>query len=99
MAAEFYERNPQARDLGNKPSPSRLLDGKSREWILRNAFSRMQNMRRYRGSSLWSWIGDVTGYGSGYSWQVCIEMGWDPDMRITPNAKLPRREDSAGEKS
>lgn len=88
---DFYERNPQARDLGNRPSPSRLLDGKSREYILRNVFARMKTIRAYRGMSLWSWVGDVTGYGSGYSWQVCVEMGWDPDMRVTPSAELPRQ--------
>lgn len=89
--ADFYERNPQARDLGNRPSPSKLLDGRSREDILRNAFHEMRRMRYWRGSTLWSWVGAVTGHGSGYSLQICVELGWDPDMRITPTARLPDR--------
>lgn len=88
---EFYERNPQARNLGNRPSPSKLLDGRSRENILRNTFLEMRTMRAWRGCSLWSWVGAVTGHGSGYSLQICVELGWDPDMPITPAARLPDR--------
>lgn len=86
--SDFYERNPQARDLGNRASPSPLLDGRSREQILRNVFVEMRTVRRYRGMSLWSWVGHVTGHGSGYSYQICQELGWDPEMRITPSAEL-----------
>jgi hypothetical protein len=32
----------------------------------------------------------MTAHGSGYSWQICQELGWDPDMKITPTAELPR---------
>ena len=88
---DFYERNPQARDLGNRASPSPLLDGRSREDILRNAFVAMRGTRAWRGCNLWSWVGAVTGHGSGYSFQICVELGWDPEMRISPTAQLPRR--------
>ncbi len=87
---DFYERNPQARDLGNRASRSRLLDGRSREVILRNTFLAMRRMREWRGCTLWSWVGAVTGHGSGYSLQICVELGWDPDMKIGPTANLPR---------
>lgn len=91
---DFYDRNPQARDLGNRASPSRLLDGRSREMILRNTFIEMRSIRRWRGASLWTWVGAITGHGSGYSLQICVEMGWDPEMRITPTAELPRRSEN-----
>lgn len=88
---DFYERNKISRPIPNAASPSQLLDSRSRESILRNAFHNTQGMRKWRGSELWSWIGSMTGHGSGYSWQICIELGWDPEMRITPGANLPRR--------
>jgi hypothetical protein len=88
---DFYERNHLVRPLANVSSRSELLDNRSREYLLRNAFHQMRNMRKWRGSILWSWIGAVTGHGSGYSMQICKELGWDPDMTITPNARLPDR--------
>lgn len=94
MSGEFYERNKIQRPVPNATSPSQLLDGRSRELILRNVFEHMKEIRRWRGVYLWSWIGSVTGHGSGYSTQICHEMGWDPDMTISPKAELPRRAES-----
>lgn len=88
---DFYERNRLVRPLANVSSRSELLDNRSREYLLRNAFHEMRNMRKWRGSILWSWIGAVTGHGSGYSMQICEELGWDPNMIITPSARLPDR--------
>jgi hypothetical protein len=34
----------------------------------------------------------MTGHGSGYSAQICREMGWDPEMRIGPKSELPSTE-------
>jgi hypothetical protein len=93
MAEDFYTRNKISLfGLANTSSPSRLLDNRSREIILRNAFSEMKRMRKWRGCILWSWVSAVTAYGSGYSLQVCEELGWDPHMKIGPNATLPRAE-------
>jgi len=96
--ADFYERNPQAKGLKNSTSPSQLLDGRSREMILRCVFHEMKNMRRWRGLTVWNWVGAVTGHGSGYSWQICREMGWDPEMKITPTAELPRSSEGKSER-
>jgi hypothetical protein len=85
----FYERNKIKRPVPNVASPSQLLDGRSREIILRCVFAHMKCMPEWRGTYLWSWVGAVTGHGSGYSTQICREMGWDPDMTISPNAELP----------
>lgn len=90
---DFYARNKISLfGLANVSSPSRLLDNRSREYILRNAFLTMKDWRKWRGMLLWSWVGAMTGHGSGYSMQICKELGWDPDMKIGPNAVLPRSE-------
>lgn len=90
-AMDFYERNKISLfGLSNERSPSRLLDNRSRDGILRRAFREMRTVRRWRGSSLVTWIGVMTGHGSGYSYQICKELGWDPEMKITPTAELPR---------
>jgi hypothetical protein len=86
MSSTFYERNPSA-----LPWKGRLVEGRSQETILRNAFSRLKHVRSYRGLHLWSMVGDLTGHGSGYSQQICEELGWAYDMPITPTAKLPDR--------
>jgi hypothetical protein len=87
----FYDRNPHIKHpIPNATSPSQLLDGTSRELMLRNTFLEMRDSREWRGRYLWSWVGAVTGHGSGYSTQICHEMGWDPDMTISPKAELPR---------
>jgi hypothetical protein len=67
---DFYERNKHiVRPVPNATSPSELLDGRSREIILRNTFLEMRKIRAWRGRDLRSWVGAVTGHGSGYSWQ------------------------------
>jgi len=91
---DFYERNRLARPLPNAKSPSELLDGRSREIILRNVYLHTRDQPRWRGTYLWSWVGAMTGHGSGYSMQICHEMGWDPDMKIGPKAELPRHADN-----
>jgi hypothetical protein len=88
--SDFYERNKIERPVPNATSASQLLDGRSREMILRCVFEHMKDLRRWRGTYLWSWVSAVTGHGSGYSTQICHEMGWDPDMTISPKAELPR---------
>lgn len=82
----FYERNPSA-----LPWKGRLVEARPQETILRNAFRRLQRLRSYRGLHLWVMVGDLTGHGSGYSQQICEELGWQYDMPITPTAKLPAR--------
>lgn len=94
----FYARNPQAANLPNAKSNSQLLDSRSREILLRNAFQWMQNMRSLRGTELWVWVGRMTGNGSGYSMQICEELGWDYQMKITPAAQLPRSPNKPSEK-
>ncbi len=86
---DFYERNRIARPVPNEPSRSELLDGRSRERLLRNAFNELRSSRHWRGATLWSFVSVMTSHGSGYSEQICKELGWDPDMEITPTAQLP----------
>lgn len=85
----FYERNPAA-----FPWKGRLVEARSQESLLRGAFWQLRRMRRYRGLHLWVLVGDVTGHGSGYSQQICEELGWQYDMKITPTARLPDRKSS-----
>lgn len=87
---DFYTRNRIARPIPNAASPSELLDSRSRDRLLRNAFAEMRHMRCWRGQSLWTWVSRITSHGSGYSEQICRELGWDPEMRIGPKAELPR---------
>jgi hypothetical protein len=90
---DFYARNKISLfGLANVSSPSRLLDNRSRETILRNAFLHFRTVRKWRGMELWSWVGAMTGHGSGYSQQICEELGWNYAMKIGPNATLPRSE-------
>lgn len=85
----FYERNPSA-----LPWKGRLVEARSQETLLRNAFWVLRRVRSYRGLYLWSLVGDITGHGSGYSQQICEELGWPYDMKITPTARLPDRQSS-----
>lgn len=48
-------------------------------------------MRSLRGMELWVWVSRMTGNGSSYSQQICEELGWPYDMKITPKAILPSR--------
>lgn len=82
----FYERNPAAR-----PYQGRLVEMRSQEHLLRNAFWVLRDVRKWRGCQLWTMVGAITGHGSGYSQQICEELGWDYAMKITPSARLPER--------
>lgn len=84
--SNFYERNPWA-----QPWQGRLVEMRSQESLLRNAFWTLRRVRRYRGLYLWVMVGDLTGHGSGVSQQICEELGWNYDMKITPTARLPDR--------
>lgn len=88
--SDFYELNHIERPVPNAASPSELLDGRSRDKLLRYAFSMMKRERRWKGAQLWVWVAEITGHGSGYSCQICRELGWDTDMLITPKSELPR---------
>lgn len=87
FGSTFYDRNPSARDFRG-----RLVEMRSQERLLRNAFRLIRNVRRWRGMQLWVFVGEMTGHGSGYSQQICEELGWDYDMKITPTASLPPKE-------
>ncbi len=88
--SDFYTRNKISLfGLANVGSPSRLLDNRSRDGMLRRAFRMIRNVRKWRGRSLQHFVAEITGHGSGYSYQICIELGWDPDMTISPTAELP----------
>jgi len=86
FGSSFYERNPAAR-----PFQGRLVEMRSQEHLLRNAFWALRDVRKWRGRNLESFVGAITGHGSGYSQQICKELGWDPEMTITPAARLPER--------
>jgi hypothetical protein len=85
----FYERNPIARKWRGK-----LVECRSQEDLLRGAFWIVRGWRKWRGRELWTLVGAVTGHGSGYSQQICEELGWPYDMKITPAAQLPDRKAS-----
>jgi hypothetical protein len=82
--SNFYERNPQVQQW-----KGRLIEARSQESMLRNAFIELRTVKRYRGLQLWVFVGRLTGHGSGYSQQICEELGWQYDMPITPTAQLP----------
>lgn len=91
MSDDFYTRNRISLfGLANVSSASRLLDNRSRAFMLRNAFREMRHMRKWRGRTVIEWVSAMTSHGHGYSDQICAELGWNPDMRITPTADLPR---------
>jgi hypothetical protein len=92
MDNDFYQRNPAAREF-----EGRLVEMRSQEELLRGAFWVLRDVRAWRGRYLWTMVGAITGHGSGYSQQICEELGWDYDMKITPNAKLPERSAHSGE--
>jgi hypothetical protein len=80
----FYQRNPAARGY-----EGRLVEMRSQEDLLRGAFWVLRDVRSWRGRTLWTLVGAITGHGSGYSQQICEELGWDYEMKITPAARLP----------
>lgn len=84
--SDFYDRNPSA-----QPFRGRLVEMRSQEQLLRNAFFHMKRWRTWRGRWLWTLVAAITGHGSGYSQQICEELGWDYAMPITPTAELPPR--------
>jgi hypothetical protein len=85
----FYERNP-----ATKGFEGRLLEMRTREQLLRGAFWALRDVRKWRGMALWTFVGAITGHGSGYSQQICEELGWDYEMKITPTARLPQPRES-----
>lgn len=87
--SDFYQRNRLVRPLANVKSRSELLDNRSREYLLRNAFLQIRMVRRWRGRTLQEFVSTMTSHGYGYSEQICKELGWDPDMQITPTVQLP----------
>lgn len=89
VGSTFYERNPAAR-----PYEGRLVEMRSQEDLLRGAFSVLRDVRAWRGRALWTLVGAITGHGSGYSQQICEELGWDYEMKIAPAARLPDRKRS-----
>jgi len=82
----FYDRNPAARGY-----EGRLIEMRSQEELLRGAFWTLKDVRAWRGRQLWTLVGAITAHGSGYSQQICKELGWEYDMKITPTARLPER--------
>ncbi len=82
--SDFYTRNNVPQEFHG-----RLIEMRSQEKLLRGAFHAMKSWRAWRGHSLWTLVGAITGHGSGYSQQICEELGWDYEMKITPTARLP----------
>jgi hypothetical protein len=89
FSSTFYDRNPVARQF-----KGRLVEMRSQEELLRNAFWVLRDVRRWRGMQLWTLVGAITGHGSGYSQQICEELGWDYAIKISPAARLPDRKTS-----
>jgi hypothetical protein len=67
---------------------SETLEKVDRERMLRNAHAIAQP-KRLRGIPLWSFVGDITSHGCGYSIRICRELGWDPDQPASE--PLPQR--------
>lgn len=95
MTDDFYTRNRIERPVTNAKSRSELLDGRSREYLLRNGIREMQQLRKYRGWELWAIVSRLTSHGSAYSQQICEELGWNPHTKVNPKMQLPREGERA----
>lgn len=57
---------------------SELLKARS-VFVLRNAHRIIAlDKRAYNRVPLWSFVSEITGHGSGYSTQICRDLGWEP---------------------
>lgn len=59
-------------------NPNLRVSGLSARIIIQNCHSLLRSGERYRGMSLWSMVGDITGHGSGYSVDICRTANLDP---------------------
>lgn len=89
--SDFYERNNIERPVPQAKSASELLGMRPPERMLRTAIHLLARTRSYRGVTLWAMVSAITAHGSGYSEQICKELGWDPDMRVWPKTTLPSK--------
>jgi hypothetical protein len=55
----------------------KAVDAKSRRFIIANA--RAMQASKQRRVPNWSFVGQLFGLGSGFSWRLCVEEGIDPD--------------------
>lgn len=67
--------------------PSYILESCSREYMLRSAYAYVYREPRYRTLRLYQFVAHVTGEDGV---EICIELGWDPDMRCGQKLPLPR---------
>ena len=59
--------------VGSEPLRMR---GENARIIIENAHALLR--RKFRGSPLWSMVGQLTGHGSGYSHAICESANLDP---------------------
>lgn len=52
------------------------ISGLNARTIIKNCHALLRN--KYRGFSLWSMVGDITGHGTGYSIEICRSANLDP---------------------
>ncbi len=52
------------------------ISGETARIIIKNSHVLLRH--KMRRSPLWSMVGQITGHGSGYSWQICESANLDP---------------------
>lgn len=61
-----------------KPNPELLIQGKTARLIILNVHRIVRH--KFRRIPLWSLVSDVTGHGSGYSYDICLSANLDPNQ-------------------
>lgn len=59
--------------------------------ILKNAHRRLRH--RYKGVPLWSFISDMTSFGSTYSCKVCSLFNWNSSQEANKPIKIKEKSD------
>lgn len=58
---------------------SELLRQRDPEIFLRNAHRLLGDAPKFHSAPLWYLVSAITSHGSGFSAQICRELGWNPE--------------------
>lgn len=61
-----------------KANPELLIQGETARLIILNVHRIVRH--KFRRIPLWSLVSDVTGHGSGYSYDICLSANLDPNQ-------------------
>lgn len=70
------------------------ISGSNARMIIKNCHALMRH--KYKGMSLWSMVGDITGHGSSYSIEICRTANLDPHQPCAANKLLDLKEQQNG---